>query len=220
MSMAKLDAIPEATAPPNPYGSEELTFQAIYCTFLCFAALQLQPSKSCYDYSDDLEWDQLLYPSTKQPWKLGCLDTFIAMLAPGPHELFPNDQRINLWLKNHQNFEIHGRTLNAWAEWFLSTNKDIDREVDDEFARDRLCTMIGWGMRLMVTTTGHVGWADSRWREGDQLYLLYGSSVPVVLRPRSRGGFSIVGDAFIAGFMDGEAAQDGACGNWMDVEIH
>lgn len=63
-------------------------------------------------------------------------------------------------------------------------------------------------MRLSVTQKGYLGWTVEGAKVGDSISILLGCSVPVVLRPRTEGGWYIVGDAIIYGFMDGEAFAD------------
>ncbi|KAK0632706.1 heterokaryon incompatibility protein-domain-containing protein [Immersiella caudata] len=70
--------------------------------------------------------------------------------------------------------------------------------------RDTSCTM---GMRLMVTDTGLVGMAPREAKKGDIVCVLFGCSIPLVLRqvPDSdRESFKVVGECFMAGFMNGE----------------
>jgi hypothetical protein len=67
--------------------------------------------------------------------------------------------------------------------------------------------------RFMLTTKGHFGWAPddaydyrevNQARVGDLIAIIYGCSTPLVIRPCG-GQFQIVGEAYVEGFMDGEA---------------
>ncbi|KAK8075634.1 heterokaryon incompatibility protein-domain-containing protein [Apiospora hydei] len=75
-------------------------------------------------------------------------------------------------------------------------------------------------MRLMATTTGHIGWAHVRARAKDSIFILKGSTVPVILRPRPEGGFVLVGDAFVCGMMSGEAMKPDEDPLWTEIQIH
>lgn len=44
---------------------------------------------------------------------------------------------------------------------------------------------------------------------GDEVWVLFGGRVPFVLRPNEAGStFSMIGDCYLHGFMDGEAMVD------------
>jgi len=64
--------------------------------------------------------------------------------------------------------------------------------------------------RFFVTENGNLGSAGESVQEGDQVFVLYGCSVPVVLRNcpvtgSENGKWNFVSEAFVDGFMDGEA---------------
>jgi hypothetical protein len=63
--------------------------------------------------------------------------------------------------------------------------------------------------RFFVTSKGFFGLGPWNTEPGDVVFVLYGCSVPVVLRRRGSGGEvrSFVGEAFVAGIMDGEVVQ-------------
>jgi hypothetical protein len=75
-------------------------------------------------------------------------------------------------------------------------------------------------MRFMTTKKGFFGWAHARAEQGDHLFLLRGCSVPVILRAREEGGYTVVGDAYVEGIMDGELVPDGQDVPWTLIEIH
>lgn len=50
----------------------------------------------------------------------------------------------------------------------------------------------------------HVGIGPASMVEGDQIWLLAGSSVPVVLRQRGSGRAMLIGEAYVDGLMYGE----------------
>ncbi len=68
-------------------------------------------------------------------------------------------------------------------------------------------SILKFNMRLSVTQEGYLGWVDEKARAGHRVALLLGCSVPVVVRPRAGGGWHLVGDAIIPGFMDGEGLE-------------
>jgi len=60
--------------------------------------------------------------------------------------------------------------------------------------------------RFFVTCEGNMGLAPMRSRENDIICVIYGCSVPVVLR-EEEGSFTFIGECFLHGFMDGEAIE-------------
>ncbi|KAK4249333.1 heterokaryon incompatibility protein-domain-containing protein [Corynascus novoguineensis] len=61
------------------------------------------------------------------------------------------------------------------------------------------------GRPYISTKKGLLGLGCPGAQVGDVVCVLYGTTVPYVLRPRSDGAMSFVGDAYIHGAMDGEA---------------
>ncbi|KAF2791419.1 hypothetical protein K505DRAFT_309568 [Melanomma pulvis-pyrius CBS 109.77] len=59
--------------------------------------------------------------------------------------------------------------------------------------------------KLMVTTLGYVGMAPCRARQGDVVAVLFGCSIPLVLRRVGvREAWTVVGEAYVDGFMEGQ----------------
>lgn len=65
-------------------------------------------------------------------------------------------------------------------------------------------TVLGMARRLVITRAGHVGMAPCRSMQGDIVCLLYGCSIPVLLRERESGSYEFVGEVYLDGFMNGE----------------
>jgi hypothetical protein len=62
--------------------------------------------------------------------------------------------------------------------------------------------------RLMVTEQGYVGVAPCRVRPGDVVAILFGCSIPLVLRKASsQDAWQVVGEGFVYGYMNGEIAE-------------
>ena len=78
------------------------------------------------------------------------------------------------------------------------------------------------GQLFMITSTGYIGWAHPRAQPGDQIFVVGGCTVPVILRSRDNGGYVLVGDAYVEGIMDGEAVADARARNddWATLEIY
>jgi len=78
------------------------------------------------------------------------------------------------------------------------------------------------GQLFMITSTRCIGWAHPRAQPGDQIFVVGGCTVPVILRSRDNGGYVLVGDAYVEGIMDGEAVADARARNddWATLEIY
>lgn len=67
-----------------------------------------------------------------------------------------------------------------------------------------------WDCRLVVTDRGFLGMAPRAARRGDIVVVLFGCSVPVVLRSREGNeNYTVVGECFVPGLMYGEALERG-----------
>jgi hypothetical protein len=93
---------------------------------------------------------------------------------------------------------------------FMATG-DLDALQDGRF---REAAMSFLGFRAMyLTESGRLGLCVSSAREGDEIWGINGSRVPLVLRPLSHDGtldaFNMVGDCFLQGCMDGEQVPVG-----------
>ncbi|EME40089.1 hypothetical protein DOTSEDRAFT_158763 [Dothistroma septosporum NZE10] len=85
-----------------------------------------------------------------------------------------------------------------------------EHSLDRKF---RIATHRNWmAKRLAVTNTGHVGMVPQTARKNDIVCVLFGCSVPMVLRPVGDGTHKVVGEAYVHGFMDGEALEGGEYG--------
>ena len=59
--------------------------------------------------------------------------------------------------------------------------------------------------RFYRTVAGRFGWAPDCAEAGDEICVLYGGPVPLLLRPDGAGHHEVIGDCYLHGFMDGEA---------------
>lgn len=136
---------------------------------------------------------------------------------------------VHAWLKMHQQFVIHGEPLMWWSRGILRRG-EIDERAFGKAARffyhashdegftwnkrikDLLAAVtraLKDGLRLMETSDGGTGWAHPAAQHCDEIFLLQGCSMPVILRPlegkREKPGYEVIGDAFVEGIMHGEA---------------
>lgn len=75
---------------------------------------------------------------------------------------------------------------------------------------------VTWNRRLFRSKQSHPGDEEGRGRlglapktamPGDIICILFGCSVPVLLRSRKEGGYTLVGECYLHGVMDGEAVS-------------
>jgi hypothetical protein len=67
------------------------------------------------------------------------------------------------------------------------------------------CQTLRHGRRFCVTQKGFMGLAGQLAKEGDEIAILLGAGIPFVIRKGEHGRYSIVGDCYIHGIMEGEA---------------
>lgn len=100
-------------------------------------------------------------------------------------------------------------TFEAWEAWYPSFS--AHGLTPDVLAVHRPFKVMVAGRRFAVTRQGRLAWCPMKSLPGDSIAILNGATVPFVLRRDGEGGrYSVVGDAFVQGVMDGEAF-DGEC---------
>jgi hypothetical protein len=73
---------------------------------------------------------------------------------------------------------------------------------------------VTWNRRFFTATVQETEWplfglCPPKSREGDFICILYGCSVPVVMRESGSGPYmTLIGEAYVHGKMDGEALED------------
>ncbi|KAJ2974687.1 hypothetical protein NUW58_g8576 [Xylaria curta] len=118
-----------------------------------------------------------------------------------------------------QSFKINGKRLVAYFSMKSSVPlSPSDREQLEEDCR-AIQKNLRADMRLGCTDAGEIGWFHHNTRVGDQTAILLGSNMPCVLRQRSEGGYTIVGQCIIDGVMKGEAVRKGLR-HLEEIELH
>jgi hypothetical protein len=104
-------------------------------------------------------------------------------------------------------------------DWFASFYDRLLKETAATVAPYSVTTQTERPHHLIVTQRGYIGMAPITTRPGDVVYILFGSRVPHILRKRENGqsGYTLVGDAFVYGAMNGELMRDDM--SRVDVEI-
>lgn len=92
------------------------------------------------------------------------------------------------------------------------TKKDVTyRDAARVFEQDVL--RMAQNRRFSSTKRGHIGWVPGNARKGDRIVVVFGASVPLIVRPVERdvGGrcFQLIGEAYVHGLMNGEGLRLG-----------
>ncbi|RDW69991.1 hypothetical protein BP5796_08388 [Coleophoma crateriformis] len=119
------------------------------------------------------------------------------------------------WYALNKDLLIRGASFQERVEKFktsetlLTSGRCADTQHTDSFIarwRDTVRTM---SRRLMVTADGNIGMAPAAAKKGDIVCVLFGCSIPVVLREGNNDGtYALVGECYVHGFMEGEAIAD------------
>lgn len=123
------------------------------------------------------------------------------------------------WFDHNRLFRIHGYPFESIIQHAALDKKRIldnenripvlDIQVLNTFSARFYDAIVRISRRLMVGKRGFLGMAPEKSRVGDIVCILYGSSVPVVLRKIAGGTkFVFIGECFVDGYMSGEAVGD------------
>ncbi|KAN0113261.1 Heterokaryon incompatibility protein (HET) domain containing protein [Hyaloscypha variabilis] len=87
-----------------------------------------------------------------------------------------------------------------------NVSETFDQDYEHIASSFRLAYM---GRRLFVTASGHQGIGPQALEKGDEVWILGGAKVPMVLRRVQEGIYRLVGEAYVHGIMEGEAVGEG-----------
>ncbi|CAH0044919.1 unnamed protein product [Clonostachys solani] len=109
-------------------------------------------------------------------------------------------------------------TIWNFIQWKLGpdANKDEATERDSTIelnysstTRDSLL-LLSMGTKFCVTESGRFGQVPLNSKLGDRICVLVGGEVPFAVRPTGNGTYTLIGECYIDGIMDGEALQEAA----------
>ncbi|KAH7075939.1 heterokaryon incompatibility protein-domain-containing protein [Paraphoma chrysanthemicola] len=135
-----------------------------------------------------------------------CLKQFASLLSkaancdPSLHSTFTT------WYAANRKLFIRGWKLEDLTKEFLKA-VDLKNDVQDLRFDGRVHnTLVKMKRRFIMTNDSHLGMAPSEAMKGDFVCILYGCSVPVVLRwCAEKQAFSLIGECYLNGFMNGKA---------------
>lgn len=106
--------------------------------------------------------------------------------------------------------------LAPWWTWLPSMELGkgtCDRNMEHYVPFQQCAVATGDDRRLLVTEEGYIGNGPAGTQPGDVIYVLAGGPEPYLLRPVAdsspKPAFTVVGDCYLHGVMDGEATEIG-----------
>ncbi|CAI6339658.1 unnamed protein product [Periconia digitata] len=136
-----------------------------------------------------------------QPWSSA--DTFQPHYTPLSESIYP-EWRTLIQLEGSDspyNINVYRRRLATVVEdMFNGTYSPIGlAQLQHEFDQSG-----GKNRRLFRTRGGYLGTGARSLKNGDEVWILHGAGVPMVLRMRPNGNYQLIGEAFVYGLMHGE----------------
>jgi hypothetical protein len=114
------------------------------------------------------------------------------------------------WFGRNRNLHIRGHSLEDVCKESGDVNLGDHGGIPDRetFLSRFTDTTQYMSRRFMTTSDGNTGMVPCRTQKGDQIWVLLGCSVPVVLRKRQEdAAFEMVGECYLNNFMDGQALE-------------
>lgn len=111
------------------------------------------------------------------------------------------------WFQMNKSLKIRGGTIEecTTSTKQQTTQNDFKAMTNEKGFLSRFRDIVAEMARRLVTMrAGHVGMAPCRSMKGDMVCLLYGCSIPVLLRERESGSYEFIGEVYVDGFMNGE----------------
>lgn len=71
----------------------------------------------------------------------------------------------------------------------------------------RSCIQVAWGKRIAICEGGYVGLVPKQAEVGDTMAVLLGCTMPLVLRRNRNSIYSVIGESYVHGVMDGEVVD-------------
>ncbi|KAF2674498.1 hypothetical protein BT63DRAFT_449489 [Microthyrium microscopicum] len=131
-------------------------------------------------------------------------------------ELHPENvhPRFISWYAKNKHLKIKGQPLSSLSHAIHTTASTKLTDFRSIYHSGSLLTRL-WETvtilerRLLVTEHGYIGMAPLRAKKGDMVCILFGCSVPVVLRlTDDDGSFTFIGECYLDGFTAGEALSN------------
>ena len=127
------------------------------------------------------------------------------------NQMSDSREPVNKIYPDYQAALEHFRTL---ADLMAVPTKDFLNSALDFY---NSCWSNGQNRSFIITEEGYFGMTPQTAHPGDFIVVFLGCQSPMVLRPRSDGGYLVVGEAYVHGLMTGEAFLGPLPTNWQCV---
>ncbi|KAF2659792.1 HET-domain-containing protein [Lophiostoma macrostomum CBS 122681] len=144
------------------------------------------------------------------------LNDFLVLCALSLSEPTAVNSKFLEWFNKARHFQIHGLTLESMVRQQMRESENVfhdvvpnqDHYIQDSFFGRWYDTIVRMALRLTITRNGRLGMIPEKAREDDLVCIIYGCSVPVLLRKaRDDEAYTLVGECFIDQCMSGEVLQ-------------
>jgi hypothetical protein len=132
-------------------------------------------------------------------------------LAGSPHSV---SKEFHQWLERVRSLRVHGTSLEnilrdahqSGVDSAVTYTPEQDEYVQDSFYGRFFDTVERMSLCLMTSSTARLGMVPEGAMKGDLVCILFGCSVPVLLRrTKDEDSFTVIGECFLDGCMAGEA---------------
>ncbi|KUJ16687.1 HET-domain-containing protein [Mollisia scopiformis] len=112
------------------------------------------------------------------------------------------------WFKRNRQLHIQGHSLEDICKESLEVPSDENESFPDQetFLSRFQDSTRRMSRRFMTTRNGNTGMVPCRTEKGDEIWVLHGCRIPMVLRKADKEAtFNVVGECYLNDFMNGEA---------------
>lgn len=118
------------------------------------------------------------------------------------------------WFRRNKSLYIQRHSLEEickTAETLENSRQINFQDVSDQNSfLSRFKDTTEWMVRRLITTNqGHIGMVPCRVQKGDQIWVLLGCSIPLVLKKcEGKQTYQVIGECYLHGYMTGEVLED------------
>ena len=130
------------------------------------------------------------------------------------------------WFQRNKSLCIQGYSLAELSERFGEQEESSKINLNDlskqtSFVSRFKDTTEWMQRRLMTTKDGKIGMVPGRTQKEDQIWVLFGCSIPLVLRKcKAEGSYEVVGECYLHGYMNGEIIKELQDGKVKSQEVN
>lgn len=120
------------------------------------------------------------------------------------------------WYRSTRDLVFHGSRLDdilrnardSQSAMLMELAPNQDEYIQDSFFGRFFDIVERWSLRTMTSRNGRIGMAAAKAVKGDLICLVFGCSVPLILRrKKDKPEFTIIGECYLDGCMNGQATE-------------